>query len=94
MPEYRIQLDFHKCSDCRRYNFPSTSQELAVTIPGDEHALANVQDIIIRPCGGPLIRISHCHPAFLALHFPLLCPTAQESWSPNIPLASASPNST
>ena len=94
VPEYRIQLDFRKCSDRHRYNFPSASQELALIIPGDEHALANAQDIIIRPRGGPLIRISHCHPAFLTLHFPLLCPTAQESWSPNIPLASASPNST
>ena len=48
-------------------------------IPGDENALANAQDIIIRHRGGALQRISQCHPAFLSLHFPLLFPTGQES---------------
>ena len=85
LPEYRIQLDFRKGSDRRRYNLPTASEELAMLIPGDENALANAQDIIIRHRGGALQRISQCHPAFLSLHFPLLFPTGQESWTSNEP---------
>jgi hypothetical protein len=54
--EYRIQLDFRKCTDRRRYNSPLASQELALIIPGDEHA---------RECTGhhylSVWRASHTH---------------------------------
>ena len=94
LAEYRIQLDFRKCLDHRTYNLPGTSKELAVLILGDEEALANAQDIIVRPRGGPLVHISQCHPAFIALHFPLLCPTGQSSWTPNMSYASANDDAT
>jgi hypothetical protein len=83
--EYRIQLDFRKGSDRRRYNLPTAANELALLIPGDEDACANSQDIILRPRGGPLTRITECHPAFLTLHFPLLFPTGQLGWHSHIP---------
>ena len=38
--------------------------------------------------------MSQCHPLFLTLHFPLLLPTGQHSWEPNIPYASGTEDST
>jgi hypothetical protein len=84
LTEYRIQLDFCKGSDHHRYNLPTGQNKLALIIPGDEDSCANSRDIILRPCRGPLVRISECHPAYIALHFPLLSPTGQLSWSPEI----------
>src|SRR6266571_5435666 len=59
--------------------------ELTLIIPGDEDICANSQDVILHPRGGPLICVSECNPTYLALHFPLLCPTGQLSWHPHIP---------
>jgi Helitron helicase-like domain at N-terminus len=84
LQEYRLQLNFRQGSDHRRYNLPTATNELALIIPGDEDSLANSQDIIIRPRGGPLKHITECHPAYITLHFPLLLPTGQLSWTPNI----------
>jgi len=47
LTEYCIQLNFQKGSDHRRYNLPTTDNELALIIPGDEDACANSQDIIL-----------------------------------------------
>jgi hypothetical protein len=60
LTEYRLQLNFRKGSDRRRYNLPTADNELALIIPGDEHAIANAQQILLRPQGGPLVRISQC----------------------------------
>jgi hypothetical protein len=87
LTEYRIQLNFCKGSDRRHYNLPTSDNELAIIIPGDEDAFANSRDILLRPRGGPLIRITECHPSFIPLHFPLLCPTGQLSWNLKIPYA-------
>ena len=94
LTEYRLQLDFRKGCDRRRYNLPTADNELALIIPGDEDAIANEQHILLRPIGGPLVRISPCDPAFLTLHFPLLLPTGQPGWSPGISFVSGTENST
>jgi hypothetical protein len=41
LSEYRIQLNFRKGSDRRRYNLPTAAEELALIIPGDENTFAN-----------------------------------------------------
>jgi hypothetical protein len=94
LTDYRLQLNFRKGMDRRRYNLPASENELALIVPGDEHALANAQQILLRPRGGPLVRISQCDPSFLTLHFPLLMPTGQYGWEPNIPFVSSTANST
>ena len=72
LTQYRLQLDFRKGTDCRHYNLPTADNELALIIPGDKDAMVNSQQILLRPQGGPLVRISQCDPSFLTLHFPLL----------------------
>lgn len=81
LPEYRLKLDFLRATDRRRYNLPSTQYELAAIIPGDVETLTNPRDVIVRARGGALMRISELHPSYIALHFPLLAPTGQESWT-------------
>jgi len=80
-----LQLDFVKGSDRRRYNLPTGPNELTLIIPGDEDSCANSRDIILRSHGGHLTRITECHPAYIALHFPLLSPTGQLGWHSGIP---------
>ena len=84
LPEYRLRLDFLRAMDRRRYNLPRGQNELAAIIPGDVETCINTRDVIIRPKGGPLLRITECHPSYIALHFPLLAPTAQRGWSPDM----------
>ena len=93
LTQYRLQLNFRKGADRRRYNLPTADNELALIIPGDEDAMVNAQQILLRPQGGPLVCISQCDPSFLTLHFPLLMPTGQYSWQPNIPYVSGTPHS-
>jgi len=85
LPHYVIQLDLKPATDRRRYNLPSTQQELAVIIPNDSRTRANSREIIVRPRGGGLMRMSECHPAYFSLHFPLLSPSGQLSWEPQSP---------
>ena len=94
LTNYRLQLNFRKGMDRRRYNLPTGDHELAMIIPGDENVVANAQQILLRPRGGPLVQISQCDPSFLTLHFPLLMPTGQFGWEPNIPFVSSTPDST
>lgn len=84
LTQYRLQLNFCKSADCCRYNLPTTDSELALIISDDEDTMANAQQILLRPQGSPLICISQCDPSFLMLHFPLLMPSSQYSWQPNI----------
>jgi Helitron helicase-like domain at N-terminus len=85
LPEYVIQLDLNVTTDQRRYNLPTTQHELAAIIPNDTHTRSNSREIIIRPRGGGLMRVSECHPAYFSLHFSLLSPCGQLSWEPNMP---------
>ena len=84
LPSYTLQLDFLRASDARRYNLPRARNELATIIPGDIDTCINSRQIIVRPKGGPLIRMTECHPAYIALHFPLLAPTGQLGWNPDM----------
>jgi len=85
VPDYHLRLHFLRATDRHRYNIPSASHELAAIIPGDIDTCVNSRDVIIRPRGGPLQRVSECNPAYVTLHFPLLAPTGQEGWNINIP---------
>ena len=87
MPDYHLRLDFLRATDQRRYNLPSNTHELAAIIPGDVDSCANARDVIIRPRGGPLLRVSECNPAYIPWQFPLLAPTAQRGWDTDIPYA-------
>lgn len=84
MPSYSMRLDFLRATDQRRYNTPRARNELAAIIPGDVDTCINSRQIIVRPKGGPLIRMTECHPSYVALHFPLLAPTGQKSWHPDM----------
>ena len=84
MPDYYLRMDFLLASDRRRYNVPSGNCELAAIVPGDVESLVNARDIIIRPRGGALRRIKEVHPAYVTLHFPLLAPSGQLGWHPDM----------
>ena len=84
LPDYHLKLDFLEASDRRRYNLPTTQHELAAIIPGDVDTCVDSRNIIIREKGGPLIRITVIHPLYVALHFPLLAPTGQSGWHPEL----------
>lgn len=91
MFDYRLKLDFLEASDRRRYNLPTCHRELAAIIPGDIDNCVDSRHIIIREKGGPLMRITEIHPSYVALHFPLLAPTGQSGWHPDLPYAFTSP---
>ena len=84
MPNYSMRLDFLRVTDWRRYNTPHAQNELATIIPGDVDTCINSQQIIVWPKGGSLIWMTECHPSYVALHFPLLAPTGQKGWSPDM----------
>ncbi len=81
LPTYRLCLDFVRATDRRTYNMPQAEHELAAIIPGDVGACINSRQVIVRPKGGPLLHINECHPGYIPLHFPLLCPTGQAGWN-------------
>ncbi|KAF6144579.1 hypothetical protein GIB67_006071 [Kingdonia uniflora] len=77
-------LYYSASTDHRRYNLSSTD-EIAVILPGDGSKISSVRDIIVYlKVELGLMRISECHPAYLPLHYVLLFPTGQLGWS--IPL--------
>jgi hypothetical protein len=84
LPNYRLQLDFLHAMDERRYNLPRASYKLAAIIPGDINTCINCCEIIVHPKGGPLMQITECHPSYIPLHFPLLTPTGQTGWHPDM----------
>ena len=84
LPSYSLRLDFLQASDRNRYNTPHCHTELAAIIPGDVETCINTRQIIVRPKGGPLWRMTECHPPYIALHFPLLAPTGQLGWDPDM----------
>ena len=84
LPNYYLKLDLLRASDQRRYNRPSGCTELAAIIPGDVDSFINSRQIVIRRRGGALMRITEVHPAYVPLHFPLLAPTGQMGWHPEM----------
>jgi hypothetical protein len=60
-----------------------SSQHIGQILPTTEPSLRS-RDIVVRPRGDYLIRITECHPAFLDFHFPILFPIGQLSWSPSL----------
>ena len=82
LPDYRLRLDFLRATDRRRYNLPTSQNELAAIIPGDVDTCVNSRDIIVRAKGGALLRMTEIHRFYTALHFPLLAPTGQSGWDP------------
>lgn len=84
LPSYSLRLDFLRASDRNRYNAPRSHTELAAIIPGDVETCINARHIIVCPKGGPLWRMTECHLAYIALHFPLLAPTGQLGWDPDM----------
>lgn len=84
LPTYSLRLDFLRATDRNTYNAPRDQNELAAIIPGDVETCINSREVIVRSKGGPLIRMTECHPAYIALHFPLLAPTGQRGWDPEM----------
>ena len=86
LPSYHLRLDFLHASDERWYNLPRASYELVAIIPSDVNTCITSREVIVRPKGGPLLRITECHPSYVALHFPLLSLTAQRGWDTDMHL--------
>ena len=84
IPMYSLRLDFLRARDRHRYNLPRAEHELAAITPGDVDTCINSRDIIVRARGGPLYRMTECHPAYVALHFLLLALTGQLGWNPDM----------
>ena len=68
-------------TDCRTYNLP-TVDEVAVILPADHSTLP--RDIVLHLQHGPLHRISDLHPAYCPLQYPLLFPSAENGWYPEL----------
>ncbi|KAF8194927.1 hypothetical protein BJ912DRAFT_807026, partial [Pholiota molesta] len=84
--QHTIALRYDSDTDRRRYNLPTTSNEVAVILPGDGDRAENTRDIILhRKAGEGLRRISELHPLYHSLHYVLLFPTGQLGWHPKIP---------
>ena len=81
-----IALRFDQATDHRRYNLPTTtSNEIAVILPGDGDQPTSARDIVLRKRGGGLREISDLHPLYSSLHYVLLFPTGQLGWHRYIP---------
>ena len=82
----RIALHFDHDTDCRRYNLlTTTSNQMAVILPGDGDQPSSSLDIILYFHGGPLRQINDLHHLYQSLHYVLLFPTGQLGWHPYIP---------
>ncbi|KAF6138255.1 hypothetical protein GIB67_019425 [Kingdonia uniflora] len=65
-------LHYNSRIDRCRYNLSSTD-EIAVILPGDGQESPSTRDIIVYLRGEhKLIRISECHPTYLPMHYVLL----------------------
>ena len=81
-----IRLHAERNQDLRRYNLPTADEEVAVIIPGDgSEDRSDHCDIILRLRGGGLKRISHLHPSYSTLQYPILFPHGEDGWHINIP---------
>ena len=89
-PEERSTVAMRLCAerhqDLRRYNLPTANDEVAVIIPGDgSEECSDHRDIILRLRGGGLQRMSHLHPSYSTLHYPILFPHGEDGWHIDIP---------
>jgi hypothetical protein len=84
--DVRIRLRADRNHDMRRYNLPTSSDEVAAIIPGDgSEERSDHRDIVLRLQGGGLKRISHLHPSYASLHYVLLFPNGEDGWHTDIP---------
>ena len=82
-----MRLHVERSQDLRRYNLPTTVDEVAVIIPGDgSEECSDHHDIILRLRHGGLQRISHLNPAYSTLQYPILFPQGEDGWHKDIPL--------
>jgi len=89
----KITLRFDESTDPRHYNLPTTtSNEIAVILPGDGDQPTSTRDIVLHRHGGGLKEISDLHPLYPSLHYVLLFPTGQLGWNHNIPYAITADN--
>lgn len=66
--------------DSRRYNRP-TAADVAVIMSGTGEKLVDHHEIVLHSRAGPLQRISELHSAYLPLHYPIIYPYGEQSWS-------------
>ena len=65
------------------YERPSVN-DFGVIIPADQFPLKYTRDIIIQQKDDKLVRISESHPLVDALSYPLLFPSGELGWSPEM----------
>ncbi|KAH9033982.1 hypothetical protein EDB83DRAFT_1783437 [Lactarius deliciosus] len=58
LPEYHLKLNFLRATDRRHYDALSGISELAGIVPSDVETFVNAREVIVRPKGGPLMRIT------------------------------------
>lgn len=75
--EIVIRADRVPAGEHSRFNEPKTDECAAIIVDGNCHS----KDIVIQTEGGRLRRISEIHPDNDALQYPLIFPTAQQSYS-------------
>jgi hypothetical protein len=73
--------------DSRRFNAP-VATEMAAWIPDGADPAKGCRDIRLFARSGEVRHISELHPAYMALHFPLLFPLGESGWHPHIPFRS------
>jgi hypothetical protein len=71
-------------TDSRRFNTP-VATEMAAWIPDGAEPARGCRDIKLFARSGEVRHISELHPAYMALHFPLLFPYGEAGWHPAIP---------
>ncbi|TFK31695.1 hypothetical protein BDQ12DRAFT_729341 [Crucibulum laeve] len=77
-PTVQVRLHVNQAEDQQRYNLP-TANEIAVMVPGDgSEELSNDRDIVLQKTGGGFRKISHLHPSYSALQYPLLFPHGED----------------
>jgi hypothetical protein len=85
-PELEVRLNAADPDDPRRYN-PQVVPEFGAFIPdeGNPDAPPGSRQIRMTSHDGRLHYVSELHPAYDALHYPLLHPRGESGWRPGIP---------
>jgi hypothetical protein len=73
---------YHKISDPRRYNSPSTSEVAALIF--EQVNCEDARDIILKKQSGQLQRIKSTHQGYDSLSYPILFPHGQPGWTPTL----------
>ena len=81
----RIKLIHQRGVDRRRYNLPTTQNEIATLIVGDIGSTEKRRDIIVQYRYGELQLIHETHRDFLPLQYPLLFPHGIGGYHQKVP---------